>query len=89
MYDKSIHLDCGFYYVEERRDTAVRLHGPYVTFDAARAQYDRLESLEEDGFGYSAGTLNVNPLHEWFEDKLEREDLFEEFVAEAEYAYCR
>jgi hypothetical protein len=89
MYDKAITLDCGLYYVQARRDDDFKLYGPFVTFEAARATYDRLPSVEEDSFTGTAKTLEVDPRREWFEEKLEREDLFEEFVAEAEYAYCR
>ena len=89
MYDKAITLDCGFYYVQARNDDYFKLYGPFVTLDDARATYDRLPAAEEDYFGGTAQTLIVDPMREWFDDKLEMEDLFEEFVAEAEYADCR
>ena len=89
MYDKAITLDCGLYYVQARRGDDFKLYGPFVTFEAARSTYDKLPSAEEDSFTGTAKTLEVDPMREWFEDKLEMEDLFEEFVAGAEHACCR
>lgn len=95
IYDKDIKLDGGMFYVSERRDQSVVVHGPYTMFSTARRKYDSLPELPEENHftvGESTQTRSVEcasarpipqdkrPQTARLQAKLAMEDMFEEFI---------